>query len=256
MHNHTTDAVRLSLLLAGIVVWGQGCASIRAGSSLATGATGDGSPVAEAEARQLNVQVLADGQGQTSHALARGVQEILEARLAEEGYFVSDAYPDITVEIEASVQSFDQSGNYIVYDGTLAGTVTRAADNRLLAGDRLTARGIRALGEGQAMDNLLEAFVEPAGNWATSSLSSARAGLAVEDITVRRVWYSPDRPEYATVFTTQINQLDGIISCRLIAEDRNARSMVFRVAYFKDSFPGGLLNRLVLIPAIHLQHAR
>ena len=235
----------------------QGCATTRVISDpVGQPPTESARPVAESAVRQLNVHVATAGKDNLSRDAALSVQDLLESRLVDEGYTVDAGYVDIHVDLDAAVEVFDRSGNYIVYDGVLAAEVNRTGDEKLLAGRKFTGRGDRALGEAKAMDNLVGTFAGTAGDWLISSLSPTRTGVGVEDITVQRVWYSPGRPDYATVFVEEVNRLDGIVSCQLVSHDRSTRTMVFRVGFFRDRFPDGLLNRLALIPALHLKPSR
>jgi hypothetical protein len=91
--------------------------------------------------------------------------------------------------------------------------------------------------------------------WLLGTCTSARAELAAEDVVVRRRLPSlaSSDPAYALDFAGTVGKLEGIVSCKLVAQDYAARTMTFRVVYDKNSFAGGFMNRLLTIEKLGLK---
>lgn len=244
------------LICAGVLFIGQGCSSVP-GKSSATGTAigGDGLVAAGAVGR-LNVNIAPAGSSKEDRAVATRVGEALSSGLVAKGMRMAPEPGDIEIALRGDVREFDKTGNYYVYDGEIVSRISRTGDGKVVASRTFSDRGERGLGQQAALDAVSGQLADQVVPWTHESITSHSTGLGVEDITVTRVWYSGDKPEYSGLFTDTVSSLRGVISCTLSEENRAERSMTFRTVYIRDAFPEGLLNRVLSTPSLKLKAAK
>jgi hypothetical protein len=216
--------------------------------------------------------------------LAQSVKRSVEGRLADEGYKITDAAPDIRVKlyVESSVFSRTGSGGsddtksvydhpnpnnsttdytgYVRYEGTVNADITRVWGHKKIGFVPITVRGQRGLGDKTALRNLSEQLVDQATPVIVNAARPELTGLAVKDVIIRRPWMishdikpsvdprapwvTSSNPEYAQNFVETVSSLSGVVYCAMVAEDYSNSSMTFRVVYLADAMPAGLINGL------------
>lgn len=198
--------------------------------------------------KHFNIQVTATGAGPVE-----SIRQSVEGRLVESGCKINNAAPDITVQLKVRSAEFDRSGGYIRYEGTVEAGVDRAWDQKRLGFEPISARGKRGLGEDEAMRNLTAQLSEPVSSFVLQVARPEQTGLAVLDVTVKHPRLTPFDPEYAGRFINIVRSQKGVIYCALVAHDYDNRVLTFRVAYFADSMPEGLLNRLAALTELNIK---
>jgi hypothetical protein len=132
-----------------------------------------------------------------------------------------------------------------VYDGEVAAKVTRAYDESLLGQQTLQARGERLLGKDKALRSAGGKLADATTAWLKDMVSPASTGLTGVKLTVSRAWRPGSDEAYARRLIDRVSAINGVVACRQISHDYEARKMVFRVSYIQDLLPEGILNRLV-----------
>ena len=99
----------------------------------------------------------------------------VKQQLVDLGYVVDGVEnPDVVVKLVVLRTTFDSTGSYLVYDGTVQIEATaQGSEKRLLGKQVLSARGARGLGELAADKNLVVKLAEKTGTWAKETLSPA-----------------------------------------------------------------------------------
>ena len=99
----------------------------------------------------------------------------VKQQLVDLGYVVDGVEkPDVVVKLVVLRTTFDSTGSYLVYDGTVQIEATaQGSEKRLLGKQVLSARGARGLGELAADKNLIVKLAEKTGTWAKETLSPA-----------------------------------------------------------------------------------
>ena len=99
----------------------------------------------------------------------------VKQQLVDLGYVVDGVEkPDVVVKLVVLRTTFDSTGSYLVYDGTVQVEATaQGSEKRLLGKQVLSARGARGLGELAADKNLVVKLAEKTGTWAKETLSPA-----------------------------------------------------------------------------------
>lgn len=99
----------------------------------------------------------------------------VKQQLVDLGYVVDGVEnPDVVVKLVVLRTTFDTTGSYLVYDGTVQIEATaQGSEKRLLGKQVLSARGARGLGELAADKNLVVKLAEKTGTWAKETLSPA-----------------------------------------------------------------------------------
>lgn len=247
--------VAAMVVAAGLLT---GCASTgRMAPAGGSGVVADTAAPASAAtaAALLNVQVGAREQDPVSVA----VRDAVKGRLTGENFQMAEDLPDLRVTLDVTTKPFDQSGNYWVFDGQVDASVTRMFDQRLLGRETLTARGERKLGKEEAQEAVGGALASKTASWVAGVAASGKSGLAANDITIRRYLLnrlSRDDAEYARFFISRVAQVDGVVSCVVASQDYATHTVTFRVVYYAQKFPEGLLNRLAAMDDLGIKPAQ
>jgi len=239
--------VRNALSVGMVTLLGCGCASIR---SKSLPPPPDRYTVA-AESRALNIRVRSETDN-NFREVGDAVRKAVEGRLAAEGFRIAPTMFDIGVDLRVSVEEFDVSGEYFRFAGNVDVSVHRSPDSRLLGRDTIALRGERMLGRAKALGTLADQLAQATAEFVSRAVAPDHADLGVEEITIRRGVFTRGDATYKLRFAELVSRLDGVISCRLVDENLPDRAMTFRVVYFRENFPAGLLNRIRLIPELGL----
>jgi hypothetical protein len=243
------------MVAAAMLAQGCGTAAVmrpadRTGDSESVAAT-----TAEEHARLLNLRIDARGSGAHDKTVAGLVGRSVSGSLLRQGYRMEDGTADVLVSLTAEAKVFDKSGNYYRHDGTLDAEVSLPPARRKIGRQSFTARGDRKLGETESLRDLAARLAEPAEEWVRTLAGPLGSELAVNDVVVRRsrlnAVKTPDS-RYAERFVKRVSELDGVISCELVGQDRVAHGMTFRIVYYRQKFPAGMLNRLANMSGLEL----
>jgi hypothetical protein len=199
----------------------------------------------------LNFGVRAEAKTPEAKSLAELVESQTAGRLIAKGQVLKPSLADVLLELSVNQTVFDQSGEFILLDGEVDGTIKRLYDGQLLAHDRLTARGKRELGMDKAVASLGEVLVPKIDNWVDNAIKPGRIPMAASIINVKRartIDFTPGsrlNAEYAEKFVNHVSALPGVMKCELVGEVPDERLLKFRVIYLKDFVPAGLLNKIL-----------
>ena len=111
--------------------------------------------------------------GKASGEAAELLNTAVKQQMVDLGYVVDGAEgPDVIVKLFVQRTTFDTTGSYLVFDGTVHVTATaQGSEKRLLGKETLSARGARGLGEEAADKNLVVKLAEKTGTWFKDTLS-------------------------------------------------------------------------------------
>lgn len=184
--------------------------------------------------------------------LATDIKNQLAGSLNLSRFYITQRDADVTVRLQVASELLDQSGNYFSYRGTTNAAIVRNFDQSVLGSSYLQSRGERTLGETMALQALSQRMSADAAAWINDNLTLDAVGLAANDIslTIPRSFSFSD---YIQRFIQESSATPGVTSCTLIAQDTAARSLTFRVVYYPQELPEGILNRLALNPNLNLR---
>ena len=211
------------------------------------------SMAAEASAEAVshfNIQVTASGGGP-----AEAIRQVVEGRLADNGYKLNADVPDIKIRLGVRSTEFDRAGNYIRYEGTVEAGVNRVWDDKRLGFESISARGKRGLGADEATRNLTADLAERTAAFLMKSARPEQSGLAAMDVTVRRPWLSTRDPEYAQRLIQAVKAQRGVVYCAMVAHDYETKVLTFRIVYLAEAMPEGVLNRLASMKDLAIKPA-
>lgn len=257
----TSGAIAGSMLaVAGLAcVWTTGCQTVttgRVGQPAAQDSI-EGVQAILGEARRLNIMVLATGGDPVkTDPVAQAVKTGVEGRLAEKEFNLDAGAPDVTVTLGVQHKLYDRAGEYCLYEGTVDASVTRTRDRQVLGQQVIPVKGTRQLGDDNARRDLGEKMTAATADWVVKAATSGANDLAAVDITIRRPWRpfsGSDMASYARLFVEQVPRVRGVLTCRLVSQDAEARTVVFRVVYYRQEVPEGILNRLAGVPALAIR---
>jgi len=248
------DWARAAAAAGAVWIGASGCQTVTTGKVGEPGATdtAGGVEASLSEARRLNIAVDAKGPAPVADAVRRKV----ENGLAEKQFNLDAKVPDIQVNLAVATTVFDKSGNYVVLEGTADASVTRAFDRQTVGHQTLTVRADRQLGEDVAARALGEKLGGAAAEWVTKTAASGVVDLAAVDVTVRRPWRpfsGSDVAAYAKLFTDRVSAVPGVRSCRVVSQENADRTLVFRVLYFRQEIPEGILNRIANVKDLEIR---
>ena len=255
MHRRVITWLQYSIGIILVTTLAQGCAT-RGRIGGANTPDSISSVAAESQARLLNVQVSASPQGEKeASSVANSVKSAVEGKLAAKGFAVNDTSPDIKVALNVGVNLFDQSGGYYRYEGNVDASVQRTRDTKILGQTVVAAKGDRKLGQSSALQAVSGKLGADTADWVAGVATPLQSGLSANDITIKRPLLTRDDPAYVKMFVDTVGAIDGVLSCTLVSQNYGSKTMVFRVVYYKDSFPEGLLNRLATIQDLGIKPA-
>jgi len=207
----------------------------------------------DTQVKRINLAVTArSGGGADDLAAASAVRDAVQGVMAAEGFVLNDGRPALRVDIRSEARPFDVSGEYARYEGSAEAIVERVRGAKLLGRQTFAVRGERKLGMAEARQAATEQLGREVAAWVAGACEPVRVELAANHIAIRRPWLSRNDPAYARMFVEKVSALDGVTSCELVEQDYDGRRMVFAVTFYRDAFPGGLLNRLAAIRELNL----
>lgn len=209
---------------------------------------------APAVVRPLNVAVAASASGDGADIVGARVKKAVEGVLVRQGHTLRTTGPEnVRITLGVRTRLKDRLGNFYLYSGDVDAAVERTMDGLSLGKRQITGDGKRTLDKTPALQALADVLSAETSQWLTQALDQAAARLEAQDITVKRAWKAGSDAEYSRTFVDQVGRLPGVVSCRNVRQDYSSRTMVFRVVYFKDKFPEGILNRIAVTPALNLK---
>ena len=258
----TTAAV--AALLAVVVAAGTGCRSTTArvtpaGTEPARTApqidvqepAGPAPARAELAVSRLNVSMTTRAAGgEPAASVAQRVDKAAQGSLAERGFTLDATPADLVVKLNVSANEFDSIGNYHRYSGEVDAEARRACDARLLGREQIAERGKRQLERTPAIHALADELAARTGSWVARTCSTAASRLRADNVVITRRHEQDDDAAFARRFVARTRAMEGVLSCELIEQDYDRHEMVFRVVYFRDKFPAGLLNALAREPRL------
>ena len=180
--------------------------------------------------------------GEGAERVADRVDTFVRGMLAEMGYWVdSSAKADLTLALHTERETFDESGQWIVYDGTIKVRLhLRGADDRLVGETDIDARGLRGLGETQASRNLADVLEAELSVWMKGRLRADLVRMEALDLQL----YSDSRQ--AEEIRKTVAAIPGVRCVMLDLPDAGHPAYVLHAVYDKEAFPGGLMHALLV----------
>ena len=216
-------------------------------------ATAPGGPVMRNPSVSVKVAAV-DGSAKN---LASSVRSSTDGILASRGFDVVSKRPaDSIVTIAVSRREAARLSDWRVYEGTADARISEAASGRLVASSTFKATGERALDESMAETSLKERLVQQLDAWLSTTLPRRKVplppGAAPHSRVMLTIMPKDQSEKHLDALRVQRRFMDavaahpGIVSCVLVGEDPPRCAFTFSVVYEPQSFPGGLLNTIVL----------
>lgn len=200
---------------------------------------------ADTTVAQLNVAVNTTAlEDEESKAVAERVENEVEGLLSASGFKINSFTADLLIAMSVDAVQFDEVGNAYRYEGEVRASARRTADGLLIGKKSFEAKGERQHGQSDALNALATELAGETGAWLVQTCTAAASELSAENITINRHGVIGNDSKYAKAFFQEVKDMEGVITCELIGVYSKARQMVFRVVYFKDKFPAGILNEL------------
>lgn len=190
-----------------------------------------------------------------SASLAAVLRTSVEADLSARGFDMVKKVPgDSVVALSVTRREKARLDEWRTDEGSVEVRVTETATGKLLGVKSFTAVGQRTLDDEKSVASVGAGLSPQITAWLAKTLIARKIPLAQAKRKVMMLTICPDdvMADPAEVLSVQRRFMDvvaarpGIISCRLAQEVPANRSFVFRVEYEPESFPGGLLNTIVL----------
>ena len=246
-------------LLALLALVFTGCASISVPPPVpappigpGSGSGSGGGHAAVSRASQLQIAVDAYAPDAADEPLASAIEKQIEGRLNQQGLQVTPEGGDLSVGITVSSEIFDKSGNYLVMEGAADTSVHRNYDRSTVASKQIKVRASRQLGATAARDALVSELSRETAAWVAGSLDDRSLQLSANDVTVT-VPIFRNAADYSRKFIREVGQVDGVASVILVQEDSQRKKLTFRVTYFKNKIPAGILHRIARIDDLRIR---
>jgi hypothetical protein len=207
---------------------------------------------------ELNVRVVASPVSDASNNAADRIQDLVEDSLVDSGYRIDRNLPDMLVTLKVDAELWDQTGPYYLFKGDCSTEAVRVYDEKTLGKGRFSEKGERIQDEEDALISLADKLGSKAAKWVVSNGTPEKLGISAVDLAVEHSWYNffKKQPEFVADFITNVEKIDGVVSCRLAGDDRHAKVRTFRVVYVEDKIPEGLLHRIASIDDLNITIAK
>ena len=207
--------------------------------------------------RNPSVSVAVASTDSSAAGLAASLKASLEGGFASRGFDVLLKPPaDSLVSVSVSRRESYRLADWRVYEGAADVKVNDAASGRLVASQAFKAKGERALDAVKAEDTLKANLVGEVDAWLAKTLparkiplppGAAPHGRAMLTIMPKNRYEDHlDALRVQRRFMEAVTSHPGVVSCVLVREDPPRSAFTFSVVYEPKSFPGGLLNTIVL----------
>ena len=253
MKNHVIALIGVAAALAL-----SGCATVYRVSESASAPAYPQQPGRPAM-RNPSVAVNATAADSKSGRLAESLRAAVEKDLVARGFDVFAKQPaDSEVSLAVSRREVSRLSDWRVYEGTVSVRVTEPASGKLVASESFKAQGARGLDELQAETGVKDALSQKVSRWLAKAFPAKKVSLPPEpplpDHLTATISIAPENPSEDPMdvlgvqrrFMDYVATRPGIVSCVLAQEDPLRRGFTFQVVYEPRSFPGGLLNTIVL----------
>lgn len=207
--------------------------------------------------RNPTVVVKSTAADSKSASLASALAGRSEGDLAGRGFdVIAKGRPDSVVSLSVSRREAARLSDWRVYDGAVDAKVL--AGGKLVANQAFKARGERASDEEVAEASVAERLSRDISTWLAKVLPAKKVALppgelppalATATVMIRPSSMSEKPSDVLRVqrrFMDAVASHPGILSCTLDRENQKRREFAFRVVFEPQSFPGGLLNTIVL----------
>jgi hypothetical protein len=251
--------IKISAVLLGMAGLLSGCTTrgVLVSDPVAQGAPHNPKVAAGSEMRYLNLNVNTSGSNEDGGVVAGLLKQKMVNELASQGLVLSDRdASDLELNLQVQVHPFDQSGNYYVYEAEMNARANLVSGQARVLGQRnFQVRSERKLGKADALRSAADEMEKEAKQWCMKAISPASFGLMANDVTVKipALETYTGQVNYAKRFIDEVSGLDGVVTCRVMKHNYDFKQIVFRVVYFRDSFPAGLLNTLSTINKLNLK---
>lgn len=212
-------------------------------------------PASRNATRKPVAAVWANAADDKAAGVAKALQAAVEADLNARGFDIGTEDPaDSEVAMTVACREKARLDEWRVDEGTAEVRVSEGATGKLLGVKSFTAAGQRTLDEAQSATSVGAGLSGQVLPWLAKTLVARKIPLAPSGLAVMMLTICPDDvmadPSEALAvqrrFMDVVAARPGVKSCRLDREVPASRSFVFRVEYEPQSFPGGLLNTIVL----------
>jgi hypothetical protein len=203
-------------------------------------------------ASQLQISVNSFATDKEDYPLASAIEKQVAGRLNQQGLQVTPAGGDLSVGITVDSAVFDRSGNYYRMEGTADTSVKRNFDRSTVDSKIINVRATRKLGEAAARDALVAELSRETADWVGSTLGDNSLQLSANDIQIK-VPFWRNSANYTKTFIREVRQVPGVANVILVEQDSAQKLLTFRVVYFKNKIPEGILYRIARIDELGIR---
>lgn len=210
--------------------------------------------------RNPTVAVKSDPADAKSKPMAAALRAAVERDLAARGFDVHAKPPtpvDSVLALSVSRREAARLADWRTYEGSVTARITEGGTGRLVAGESFKALGDRALDEKSAEASACGKLAPQLSRWLAKVLPAAKVPVPQPpppSRAVAMIRLAPADPceDHMDALRVQRRFMDGfaahpgVLSCSLAQEQSSRNEFMLRVEYDPNSFPGGLLNTVVL----------
>lgn len=249
-------AQRLILPLVALLTFVfAGCASnvqVAPADASLGGPVGSDAYSATSRASQLQISVSAMAADTKDRDLAGSVETQVQGKLNQQGLQVTPQGGDLSVGITVSSALFDQSGNYYRWEGTADTSIRRNVDLSTVESKLINVRASRKLGEAAARDVLVAELSRETADWVAGNMGDKSLQLSANDIQIKVPFYK-NAASYTKTFIREVRQVPGVANVMLVQQDSAQKLLTFRVVYFQNKIPEGILYRIARIDELNIR---
>lgn len=200
----------------------------------------------------LNFVVDATGADELSQAVAAEVGRRVVGELAKANMRQNAQMTDVRVSLDVEAELYNQRADFHIYRGDLDARVTRSSDRMVVGRTQIHAEGKFGQGPAEGRKNLAQKMSDEAAAWIAETATGEKLGLAAMDITIEHRFLAKVKADYVDSFVREVSGLDGVVSCAVVWQ-KPGEYVTFRVVYFAEKFPEGLLNAITLVKELNFK---
>lgn len=199
---------------------------------------------------QLRLLIETEGTKSTEKELAETIKTMVAGLVENKVAAVftrGDA--DLRLVIKPTLNQIDKSGEYFRINSRTKLEIKDAYGNQIYGTREVSVKGVRTLGESEAIHNLSEPTAQESAQWCNEKL--AKISEDELDIVVLRIELiksagQEDSDETVNIkikaISDKLAKLPGLVRHDFTGVDTEQNICEFRLVYFKNSHPAGIMN--------------
>lgn len=192
-----------------------------------------------------------------SQALADRIRKRVLDHLMRSGFKPARGDGELSINLEVAVDEVDRTGSMYVYDAEADASLGRAFDMSTVRTRNFMIEGEATRGKVKALARVAEPMADQVTDWIVAQGIDSLAGVEAIQVNIAYPrFFGGDPKSYPDLFVRTVRselRSRGVLDCRVVAHSPVSRQSRFRIVYYPENFPAGILTELVNLPGLKLK---